>query len=85
MSSIIKLMDSEIALSTANTVSNGRLVRVLETGVGNALITVKDSGGTTLGTVTMLQGTELAIEKKPTDTLTSNSATTVAVSIGYRN
>jgi hypothetical protein len=77
----IRLQSSEIALSTANTVNNSKAVRVLETGTGNALITHKDAGGNTIGTITIRQGNEFYFRKDPTDTLTSNSATTVAVAV----
>lgn len=78
---VIKLLAPEMALSAANTVNNSRCVRILETGTGNALITHKDAGGNTIATVTMRQGTDIYLRKDMTDTLSSNSATTVAVAI----
>lgn len=80
-SNVLKLLAAEQALSTANTVSNGRVIRIHETGTAKALITHKDSGGNTIGTITIPTGGQLILRKEMTDTLEANTATVVAVSI----
>lgn len=64
-----------------NNIGNSHFVRVTTTASANT-ITVKNSGGTTLGTVYLhAAGDVITIEKAPTDTLSSSgavSATAVA-------
>lgn len=83
---IIKLLTSQITLgTTANTVSLARAVRVYNDNITTALITRKDAGGNTLGTVSMTTKDVLILDKDSTDTLESNSASgVVAVSIAFR-
>lgn len=83
---IVKLLSSQITLGTsANTVSLARAVRVYNDNGTTALITRKDSGGNTIGTVSMATKDNLILDKASTDTLESNSASgVVAVSIAFR-
>jgi hypothetical protein len=80
---VLKPLNQEITLSaTANTVSSGGIVRLVETGgTAASLITVKDLGGNTIGSITIAKGGELYLRKSRTDTLTSSAGTVVAVSI----
>lgn len=73
MTDTLKIIDQEIALSTANTVGSASLVRVYNNTAGAVLITRAD-GGTTLGTVTMGAGHIEYFVKQPAETLASNAA-----------
>lgn len=74
---IIKVLGPEISISTANTVGNATLVRVLNTGA-TAVLNV----GTT-GNVTVTNTNAIIVEKRPTDTLTGSNM--LAVPIAYNN
>lgn len=78
---VIKLLAAEQALGAANTVSDGRVIRIHETGTAKALITHKDANNVTIGTITIPTGGQLILRKEMTDTLAANTATVVAVSI----
>jgi hypothetical protein len=81
----IKLRGTEqFCNSTASTFGLATLVRILETGTGNALITHANSSAT-IGTVTIRQGGDAFVIKNPTDTLASNSATVVGVQVAFGN
>ena len=78
----LKLLGSEGNLASASNVGLAKLVRVLNNSGSVQAITQKNSGGTTLATVT-LAGNEVAfIRKASTDTLTG-AATSLAVSIAF--
>jgi hypothetical protein len=88
MADNIKLLSTTITLTTANVVSNAKVVRVVNTGATPALITQKTANGTTVGTLVLgASGCNFDSEsvlKQTTDTLESNSASAVfAVSVGY--
>lgn len=74
---IIKFKGPEISISSANTVANAMLVRVVNTGVA-ANLTI---GG--IGNVTITNTQPLIIEKAPTATLTG--ANMLAAPIAYKN
>lgn len=82
MSRIIKLQSSEIALTTANTVSEGKLVRIYNDQSSPVLITHTDASGT-VGTFTIASKGVEVIEKDYTDNLAAN-AEVLATSIGFR-
>jgi len=89
MADSVKFLAQEITLGTsANNVSTGSLIRVVNTTAGLVLITQKFANGTTISTFTLSKSDEdfagtFAI-KQPTDTLQSNAASGVlAVSVGY--
>lgn len=69
----IKLVGTEIALSTANTVASGSVIRCYNNTAGAVLITRANTGGT-IGTCTLGAGMIEYYIKAPTDTLTSNAA-----------
>lgn len=69
----VKLIGSELALTTANTVGKAVVVRVYNGNAGAALITQANTGGT-IGTVTIGAAQHEFIVKRPDDTLASNVA-----------
>lgn len=81
MADTIKLIASEIALSTANTVSLGALVRCYNNTAAQVTVTRANTGGT-IGTVTMAVGEIIYLYKVPTDTLAC-SGTIRAVSVAF--
>jgi len=72
MPSIIKVKGSSANVTTANTVSDSKLVRIYA--AANTLITIADDTPTTLGTFIMPGGSVEYVEKNPTDTITANSS-----------
>ena len=70
---MVKLMGSEIALSTANTVGTAAVVRLFNNTAGAVLVTLANTGGT-IGTVTLASGAVEYHQKAPADTLASNAA-----------
>lgn len=84
---VISPKAQEITLpSTANTVNSASLVRLLNTNATTArVITKKDGGGTTIGTITIQFGQDMIIYKNPSDTIQVDTGTDVkAVSIAFR-
>ena len=73
MAEPIKLIGSEIALSTANTVSSASLVRLFNNTAGAVVITRANTAGT-IGTCTLGAGGVEYYAKVSTDTLASNIA-----------
>ena len=78
----LKLLGSEAGIASASNVGFAKLVRVLNNKGSVQLITHKNAGGTTLGTVTLAAGEVAFIRKAPSDTLTG-VATSLAVSIAF--
>lgn len=84
MSAVLKVIGVEQACNTTpNTFNSAKLLRVTETGTGNALITRND--GANNYTFTLRLGTTEYVEKAMTDTLSSNTTTVVAVPVAFRN
>ena len=81
---VIRLLGSEGNLSSATNMGFAKLVRVLNNKASVQVITQKNAGGTTLGTVTLAAGEVAYIQKAPTDTLTG-VATSLAVSVAFAN
>lgn len=84
---LLKLQAQEVALpTTANTVANATVVRLLNTGGASHLITLTDNAGTgTIGSITIAAGQDLYITKETSQKLKVDSGTDVkAVPIGYR-
>jgi hypothetical protein len=66
----LRLYSSQTALSsTPSNVSSSTYLRVFVTGTTARLITLKDSGGNTLGTTTILPYESFYLKKNSTDTL----------------
>lgn len=80
----LKILGTEAAIATASNVGNAQLVRVLNNSNASQLVTQKNAGGTTIGTVTLYAYDCANIKKAPTDTLTGAS-TTLAVSVAFTN
>ena len=83
MANLIKLLGSEIALSTANTVGSAAVVRINNNSGGAVVITRANTGGT-IGTCTMNSNEVGYFEKAPADTIASNVAVR-AVSVAFRH
>ena len=81
---VIRLLGSEGNLASASNVGFAKLVRVLNNKTSVQVITQKNAGGTTLGTVTLAAGEVAYIQKAPDDTLTG-VATSLAVSVAFAN
>ena len=82
--SVIRLLGSEAGLASASNVGFAKLVRVLNNKTSVQVITQKNSGGTTLATVTLAAAEVAYIQKAPADTLTG-AATSLAVSVAFAN
>ena len=80
---LIKVLGSETNLASATNVGLASVVRIFNTD-SPALVTRKDSGGTTIGTVTIATGEVAYLEKEPSDTLEGGAAFKV-VKIAYAN
>ncbi len=85
---LIKVLTNEIILNASSntTVNNAVVVRLVHTGSQEHLITIADGMGSNIGTFTMINNSEIVIEKKITDTLQVDAGSDVrAVSIAYKN
>jgi hypothetical protein len=80
MAEMVKIIGTEIALSTANTVGGASVVRVYNNTAGAVLVTRANSG--TLGTVTLAAGEIIYLQKASAETLASNAAVR-AVSVAF--
>jgi hypothetical protein len=85
---LIKILANEFPLSASSntTVNNAVVVRLVHTGSQEHTITIGDGAGSNIGIFTMLNNSELILEKERTDTLQVNTGSDVlAVSIAYKN
>lgn len=78
---IIKPTANQITLTTANTIYGSSIVFV--SAINAALLTLTDSGNTTIGTFTLPANQYIYVQKNPTDTITANVAV-YATPAGYR-
>lgn len=88
MELLIKVLENEFILSASSntTVNTAVVVRLVHTGTQEHIITIGDGAGSNIGTFTMLNNSELILEKHRTDTLQVDSGTDVkVVSIAYKN
>ena len=71
----------------ASTFGSATVVRVVNTGTTNRLVTVIDSvgGSTTIGTFTMPGNTVEILEKKSTEAVFAADATVLGSAVGYTN
>ena len=97
MADPVKALSTDITLTTANTVSGGTLIRLVNSDPANsAVITQKLANGAIISTITLGHHSTdygcLYLIKQPTDTLTANNAVNdgaytgsgiKAVSVGY--
>lgn len=80
---LIEVLGVEAEITTATTVGNAHVVRLYHDGGSDTLVTIKNSDGTTLGTITLQANTITYIKKRPTDTITVAEATkAVAIAFG---
>ena len=70
---VIKLLAAEADLTSASNESREGIVRLYNGHSAVSVITRKDSGGNTIGSMTVLNGTVVVMEKDPTDTLTASA------------
>ena len=84
MAQVIRVLGSEGNLASASNVGFAKLVRVLNNKTSVQVITQKNAGGTTIGTVTLAAGEIAYIQKAPDDTLTGVE-TSLAVSVAFAN
>ena len=88
MELLIKVLENEFTLSESSntTVNTAVVVRLVHIGTQEHIITIGDGAGSNIGTFTMLNNSELILEKHRTDTLQVDSGTDVkVVSIAYKN
>ena len=72
--------------SSNTTVNNAVVVRVVHTGTQEHVITIADGAGSNIGSFTLLNNSELMLEKDRTDTLQVDSGADVrVVSVAYKN
>jgi len=72
---VIKVTKPEITVTTANTVYDCQLFRVYTPAGGtDALITVRDSEGSEIGSMTQPAGFVEIMNKNPSDTVEANTA-----------
>ena len=81
------LAPEQTLLSTSNTtVNNAVVVRLVHLGAQEHIITIADGAGTNIGTITILNNSEMMLEKRTTDTLQVGTGSDVkAVSVAYKN
>lgn len=79
---LIQVLGTEASITTATTVGNAHVVRLYHTGGSDTLVTIKNSGGTTLGTFTLKADEVTFVKKAATDTITCADAT-LAVSVAF--
>ena len=82
---VIKLLAAESDLSSASNVGNATLVRLYNGHSAALVVTRKNSGGTTIGSMTVLNGAVEVFEKVATDTLSvaSNGSSVKVTSIAF--
>jgi len=88
MELLIKVLGTEVVLSSSanTTVDNAVVVRLVHTGTQEHVITIQDSTNANIANVTMLNNSELIIEKDRDHALLVDAGTDVrAVSIAYKN
>jgi len=70
MVEVLRLNGTEVSLASANTVANAVLVRVFNANTTTpSVLTIANTGGSTLANCTISFNREIFIRKNPTDTL----------------
>lgn len=82
MSSVYKFLGTELSISSANTVSLSKVVRVVNVTNAITVLTVANTTAT-YGNTTIAPNETLIIEKMPTDTVAGSNLR--AAPIAYRN
>jgi len=78
---IVKPLAIEIPVTSANTVSNGQLIRIYAASL--SLVTIADSNGD-VGSFTAPAGSVTFVEKRPENTI-SGSATILCTPVSYKS
>lgn len=84
---VIQLLGSESVITTATDFGSAKLIRIANTGgaATTVLITQKDDVGATKGTISVLSGEVINLQKLPTDTVeASGTGVATAVAIAFR-
>jgi len=79
---VYKFLGTELAISSANTVSSAKVVRVVNTSGSVTVLTVANTSGT-YGNTTIAPNEVIIVEKATTDTVAG--ANLRAAPIAYRN
>ena len=84
---LIKVLAAETNLGSATNVGSATVVRLLNNQNSAAAVTRKDSGGTTIGSLTVNTKETVYLEKVSTDTLTaaSNGGSVLVSKVAYGN
>jgi hypothetical protein len=85
---LIRVLSNQFPLSASSntTVNNAVVVRLVHIGSQEHLITIADDQGSNVGTITILNNSEIFLEKDRTQTLRIDNGTDVlAVSVAYKN
>jgi hypothetical protein len=85
---LIRVLGNESILSSSSntTVNNAVVVRCVHIGSQEHKITIADGVGSNVGTITMLNNSEIILEKKRTETLQVDSGTDILVApVAYKN
>ena len=85
---LVKVLSNEITLSSTSntTVNNAVVVRLVHVGSQEHIVYIADEAGSNIGQFTMLNNSEIILEKERTDTLQIDTGTDIkAVSIAYKN
>lgn len=83
MSAVYKFIGAEIAISSANTVSSSKVIRVTNTANSLSVLQLKDTNGANTANVTLIPYEVLVVEKATSDTVTGTNLR--AAPIAYRN
>ena len=85
---LIRVLGNESILSSSSntTVNDAVVVRCVHIGSQEHKITIADGVGSNVGTITMLNNSEMILEKKRTETLQVDSGTDILVTpVAYKN
>jgi hypothetical protein len=88
MELLIRTLGTEVVLSSSanTTVNNAVVVRLVHIGSQEHVITIKDSTDANIANITMLNNSEMIIEKDRDHALLVDAGTDIrAVSIAYKN
>ena len=84
---LTKVLAAEGDLSSPSNVDKATVVRLYNSHTAAIVITRKESGGTTIGSFSAVNGQVIFVEKDPTDTLTaaSNGGSILVAKVAYAN
>ena len=88
MELLIKVLGNEFTLSASSntTVNTAVVVRLVHVGAQEHVITIGDGAGSNIGTFTMLNNSEVILEKDRTDTLQVDTGSDIrVVAVAYKN